>query len=616
MQRSAASIKFIFLALVTVGLMYAIYYLNPPPANISQVKNGKIDISAQMSSNNSVNLKGQWLFFYNEFLSEQQIKSRLNLAQDQQKYINLPSDWELEKFDSDVAPSSSYGTYHLQIKSAKRTLPLAIKLPTIGIEYPIYVNGKLIRATEVSNEHRKAQILLLDTDDEAFSVTIHVNNSGQKWGLHYPLQIGDAQILFQEQKLSAMKSLFISGCFFAIAIYNLILFSLRRSDKLPLIFALLCLILGSRELIMQDAVILDFFTNLTRMQLIVPEYASFYLSIPLSCHFIYRYYPALFNKRILISSYAVSLLLTLGLIGGLETGYLTLVLMQFISPIYIAYIIWVITRAYLAREKGSLVVIVGVFSLAFCAINDILYARALISTGYLTSYGSLLFFMSQSYIAGMNFSQSFQRTEALAITLKKRNIKLDNLRLSLESQVKERTNALAEANLYLKKLAHTDALTGIPNRHGIQPIIEHEQHRFKRSGEIYSVAVIDLDYFKKINDQYGHDAGDQVLKTTAQVIKDCIRKQDALARWGGEEFIILLPKTNIEGAINLAEKIRLAISQAVIQFNTHTLQVTGTIGVSEIQLTENFEKVFKRADLALYTAKNTGRNRVIAGESS
>ncbi|MFT5881101.1 MAG: diguanylate cyclase (GGDEF)-like protein [Moritella sp.] len=622
MQQPVTFVKSIFFALMTVSLMYGIYYLNPPQSSPIQVKNGVIDISKVLNEHNSINLNGKWLFFYNELLSDEQITSRLTSQLNEQTYINVPGNWKPEKFDKYADPGKSYGTYHLQIKAGKRTSPLAIKLPRIGTAYRIYLNQKLLSSVgkvgsskEKTQGQYKPQVVLLETSDEVFNLTLHVANYERDWGvILYPLQIGNVQTIFQEQKFRAMKTLFISGFFFAAAIYSLLLFSLHTSDKLSLIFTLICIILGVRELVMQDAVILNYLADLNITQLVTIEYTAFFLAVPLACHFIYLNYPRFFDKRVLISSYVISLLLTTTLIiGGLEASYQVLVLMQLISPIYIAYALWIVIKACLSQQKKTVTIIAGTVLFAFCVINDILFSQALISTGYITSYGLLLFVITQNYMTGVNLMRSFQRSEALSIKLKKRNLILDNLRLSLANQVKERTHALAEANQYLQKIAHTDALTDVPNRHGIQSIIEHEQSRFKRSAEVYSVLVIDLDLFKKINDQFGHDAGDEVLKTCAQVIKHGIRQQDAFARWGGEEFIILLPTTNLEGAMNLAEKIRQAIAQSVIQFNGHEIQITCTIGVSEIQLNEDFEQAFKRADQALFTAKEQGRNQVIAG---
>ncbi|WP_051303103.1 sensor domain-containing diguanylate cyclase [Psychromonas aquimarina] len=617
-----AFIKLCFLALIIAGLMYGIYYLNPPQSTSVQVEKGKIDISQILNGHNSIDLNGEWLFFYNEFLSSEQIKSRLNSNLHKQSYIDVPSNWKLNQFDQHADPTEGYGTYHLQIKTGKGKTPLAVKLPTIGIAYRIYQDQKLLSTVGKAGSSKQQtqgdfqpQILLLETSSELFTLTLHVASYEYGWGgIWYPLQIGSAQTIIQEQKLSSMNSLFISGFFFAVAIYNLILFFLRTLDKLPLIFSLLCFILGLRELVVQDAVILNYFSSLNIIQLIIIEYTSFFLAVPLACHFFYLTFPQFFDKRILISSYVISLLLTIGLlIRGLEGSYLTLVLMQLITPLFITYILCIMTKAYFFQQKGTSILLAGTFALAFCAVNDILYAQEFINSGYLVSYGLLLFVISQSYMTGLNFTQAFQHSESLAAKLKKRNLILEDLRLSLESKVKERTNELAEANLHLQKLAHTDALTSVLNRHGIQSIIENTQQRFKRSGEVYSIAVIDLDHFKEVNDQFGHDAGDEVLKRCAQLIKVNIRKQDTFARWGGEEFVILLPNTNLPGAMTLAEKIRKVTAQSVMQFNGLKIQITATIGVSEIQVNEGFEQAFKRADLALFTAKDQGRNQVTAG---
>ena len=118
---------------------------------------------------------------------------------------------------------------------------------------------------------------------------------------------------------------------------------------------------------------------------------------------------------------------------------------------------------------------------------------------------------------------------------------------------------------------------------------------------------MDIDYFKRINDSRGHDAGDRVLQLVSEIIQSRIRRSDYLGRWGGEEFIILLPDTRKEFALALAEKIRLVIHDTIFEIE-HPLNVTASFGVGQQQNNEDFATAFKRVDTALYAAKNQGRN--------
>ena len=156
-------------------------------------------------------------------------------------------------------------------------------------------------------------------------------------------------------------------------------------------------------------------------------------------------------------------------------------------------------------------------------------------------------------------------------------------------------------------IAYHDSLTGIYNRHKFIEEFNKELKRSDRHNHNIAFAIMDIDKFKHINDEYGHNIGDLVLKTLADVIKENIRETDCFARWGGEEFVLLLPETEQKGAIALAEKIRNAVEKK--NFNLAS-NVTISIGVSTYKKGEALESIYSRADKALYASKEQGRNRV------
>ena len=604
----------IFFILCVIAFFYGVQHTTTP--HITHAKNGAIDISTVIEEGQSVNLNGEWLFFYNEFLSNEQIQARHSQAQS----INVPGYWKLEQFDTQASSTHGYGTYHLQVTIGKTAEPLAISLPTIGTAYRLYVDNELqVSVGEVGSSQAQTtaayqpQILLLTTNKAVINLTFHVANYDySKGGIWYSLKMGNAQALFQEQKISSMHSMFLGGFLLAVALYNLILFMHRKSDTLPLVFALLCVTIGLREFFVENYTILNYLPNLTLVQLIKIEYLTFFLAAPLIMHFNYLIFPAYFNKRVLHASYATGLLLSLMLvIQKLESTSSVLIIMQLLSPLYIAYILLITAKACYAQQKGARVLLAGSFIFAFCVINDILYTYEVAQTGFFSSLGLTIYVLSQSYMVGIKFNQGFVLSNHLSKQLKRRNLALQKMTLYLETRVIERTNALTQANTHLQHMAHTDALTQVPNRHGIYPVIEQEEARFKRSGTPYSLATLDLDHFKTINDQFGHDAGDLVLKRCALVIKKQIRDQDKLARWGGEEFVVLLPETGLHGATILAEKIRHSIAQAAIEINGTLIPITTTIGVVEAQPDESFDELFKRSDIALFKGKEQGRNQVV-----
>jgi diguanylate cyclase (GGDEF)-like protein len=162
-------------------------------------------------------------------------------------------------------------------------------------------------------------------------------------------------------------------------------------------------------------------------------------------------------------------------------------------------------------------------------------------------------------------------------------------------------------------LAATDELTKLYNRRYFNERLAEAMSAARRHDYPLSLIMIDLDHFKVVNDNYGHSAGDQVLKAFADLLRDMIRAEDVAARWGGEEFIIILPHTLCEAAAALAERIRDAFEN--ISRSTTPIALSASFGVVQLRIGEDEDSLIRRADDALYCAKHEGRNRVVVGSS-
>jgi diguanylate cyclase (GGDEF)-like protein len=182
---------------------------------------------------------------------------------------------------------------------------------------------------------------------------------------------------------------------------------------------------------------------------------------------------------------------------------------------------------------------------------------------------------------------------------------------NLEQIVEKRTMELKEANETISRLAATDELTGLSNRRSFNDSLSAAVSATRRHHYPLSMIMIDLDHFKKINDTCGHSEGDEVLKLFANLLREMIRAEDLAARWGGEEFAVILPHTHCEAAAALAERIRLGFEKNSIDGSPYSL--SASFGVVQLQEGESQESLIRRADSALYRAKNFGRNQVVTG---
>lgn len=182
----------------------------------------------------------------------------------------------------------------------------------------------------------------------------------------------------------------------------------------------------------------------------------------------------------------------------------------------------------------------------------------------------------------------------------------------LEQLTRQSAITINRANTYSKVLQYAtlDALTNLNNRRQFEVRLKQEIATTKRQKNPLCAMMIDIDFFKKVNDTYGHASGDAVLRTVASIIKEHLRESDIPSRYGGEEFAVLLPYTHIEEAKIVGERLRKAVETTPIPIDKKNINVTISMGLAEFNVNETGEELFKRADSALYEAKEGGRNRV------
>jgi diguanylate cyclase (GGDEF)-like protein len=191
------------------------------------------------------------------------------------------------------------------------------------------------------------------------------------------------------------------------------------------------------------------------------------------------------------------------------------------------------------------------------------------------------------------------------------NIELDEIKKKLEDAERTIKNKEIELNAVLaqaEEVSHVDALTCLPNRRQVIKQLQNEVYRAERYQSKLSVSMVDIDHFKRINDSYGHTVGDQVLFQLANILHENIRNPDTVGRYGGEEFLVILPNTGLDEAADLADRLCKRIRDTDINIGV-MIQLTVSAGVAEYKHgQENWEKFLNRADLALYKAKDNGRD--------
>jgi diguanylate cyclase (GGDEF)-like protein len=246
---------------------------------------------------------------------------------------------------------------------------------------------------------------------------------------------------------------------------------------------------------------------------------------------------------------------------------------------------------------------VGILALTIALTHDALIDQGRIVGPRLATYGFSVM------VVGMALS--------LAIRFHRAVEGLDVLSRELEGRVQSRTAELAEAYRRMEELALRDPLTGLLNRRAAKERASAGLALAQRQGTPYGVALIDVDGFKLVNDAHGHAAGDRVLVAISQALTAAVRISDDVARWGGEEFLVLLPDTDEAAACQACERLRAAIEANAVPAEDGTstqIRVTVSVGVASAEAREDrpavFEDLLKTADQALYLAKEDGRNRI------
>ena len=263
---------------------------------------------------------------------------------------------------------------------------------------------------------------------------------------------------------------------------------------------------------------------------------------------------------------------------------------------------------------GSVVFILSVFVMILSKVGVLPRNAFTENAPYFgTVFQQLLF--SLSLADRLNVDRKLREEAQLRAAASQRELLSVQLKINedLDRRVRERTDELEVANIKLQELSTTDSLTGLRNRRYFDDMLQNEYKRAFRDKQPLSVLLLDIDHFKKLNDNFGHAFGDLCLMEAAQLIRNCIKRPpDIAARYGGEEFVVLLPLTDQEGALNVAESIRAAFDAKRVEDGPHSVIVTVSIGVSSTVPPERdgHEKLLKRADELLYRAKQNGRNRV------
>ena len=621
MKKSLPRASAIFLVFVLLIILFSVATLMSKThgdKSQPQAIKGDIDLtSIVLSDMGSVPIAGDWEFYWQKLLTPTQIED----GENNPTLMNIPHAWVRSTIDGQPMPSHGTATYHVNVQMDKKYDNLALKIPTIGTASKLYVDGNLVSEAgqtgytkETSEPGYDQGIFLFKPKSDRFSITVQVSNHDLYWaGIWTAIRVGMPHNIQQEQYQHLFRSTFLVAIFVTVALFNLIQFTLRTTDPLPIFIALTCLLLGLREL---EASQVLYFAGLAKLSFATNvriNFLSFYAATPLVIAYFHVSFWQEYKQKLMMLIYtlcAIACLLVIFTPSDMFSQ--SMPLFQAFVVLAMHYVFWGLIQAVRNKRKSAQLLALGTIFLFAFILNDILYNLNLIDTTPMISFGLVAFILCQNYLTYTRFIEAERQNQLLSNTLEDRNQELHDFSQSLEERVGQRTVELAKANEKLGELAHEDLLTGLPNRRGMTIFIEESIAQYRQSNTPFCLLVLDFDKFKELNDKWGHETGDRALSEGAKLMRKVLRVQDKVARWGGEEFLIVLPATLLKGAEILAHKIKYSIKETLTE--SIGKQVSVTIGVAEFTETDTLTSCFNRADKALYLGKNSGRDKVVLAE--
>lgn len=606
----ASAFTLIFLSGFLFYAISSILDIHVNDLNARLAENGTLHISGEeINGSYSIPLIGEWKF------SWLQLNDSLQKNNENVRLVDVPHSWEEEKEGPVALSLYGYGSYHLTVVTDEIYPTLAIKIPAISSAYKLFINGKLISSggnvgtsAEEYFPDFNPEVALFNPGTRQINITLQVSNYDGYWaGIWYPLRLSNPDTLYNEQLISMIRSGVIMAILLTIAFFNLIQFTLRPADFLPFIIALSCVMVGFREIETSQILNIANIAKLDWSTYIRISFLTFYLTAAIFTSYFHFSFPKDFHKPVLVGFYLISALFSLLVLFTPPIVFnATMWWYQVLILTFMVYMIWRLYFVYKRRRYGARFILLGTLVLFVFVINDVLHNLTVIESSFMASFGLIAFTLCQTYLTIMRFIKATEDNALLSEALDKRNQEVHDFSLSLEQQISH-SDQLKKVNRRLEELANLDTLTELPNRRGILPFAKQAMVRTKNEGIPFSMLLVDFDHFKQINDDLGHETGDKVLKEGAGIMKRALREQDIVARWGGEEFLVLLPSTALKGAEVLAKKLCTALRENLSAPDQRC--ITATIGIAEYQKDESFEQLFNRADIALYAGKNNGRDR-------
>lgn len=522
-----------------------------------------------------INVGGEWELYVNKLLTPQQLKN-----EKPDKYLTVPC-----RLDDQLdGKNTGYMTVHLKIFLPKGHA-YGLRIDSFLSASKIWVNGTLQdEMGKVGKSYKEEKsiytpnYIYFTAQNGICDIVIQASNYRIIYPVISPMEIGFKRRIMNKFIMNASGDLIIVGGLFIVELLLMCLYRYKKSNKSFLCFFILCILIQLRCLFLNENIAERMFPNMPFELLSKTAALTYYLYVPIYILFLKEVFSD-FPKKLVTMSVIFSAIFTIICLMTNNTFYDRLaVLSEFIVLLIMAGVFVFFIKKFKERKR-CIISFIAFIAMAATAVNDILVNNGMIFSRYGFQVGMFIFAFLEVYVIIMKYSEEIINAE----------------KLKIENRI-----------IYEKSIR--DDLTNLYKRNYIEDLLDGVIRKYIDKGEIFSILMFDIDYFKNINDSYGHLYGDEVLTSISNIIIKCVGSRGNVGRYGGEEFIAVLPDTKKDEAVVIAEKIRKNIYEH--QWD-NDIKVTVSGGVYENKSHTCIE-CMKNVDDLLYKAKRRGRNKIIS----
>lgn len=528
-----------------------------------------------------INLEKNWDFYYGKLLISSELEN-----ENKSDVIDLPFKWS-----SDYRYSPEGCVTFVKTINIKETGIYSLYVPVIDHAYNLYLNDELLTsvgnvACDIKNYEpkRKSQVIDFYAEEGESKIIIQVSNFDDIYGgIGSIIKIGNPKIVSRNYENKIIFDIVAIIIVLAIAFYSLIVFALKDRNKIDLAFVayFLTSFFIVIRIIFGDYLCTWLFPNIDYGVMFRISYSTLVTAPFFFIMFLksFLYAEKKISRMYLISLYYSVVAIISIIFLPLKTLSNLLIVYQTGLIMMVCFAIFYLVRAFTRRVYGTKLLILGFLIMTFFIINDLLYCNGVINTGYYLQVGIATFALCQSLVLSGAYNKTYD-------------------------------------------LCQRDPLTNVYNKRYLFDYLEKKLaflNEKKRSNVSVALAMVDIDHFKAINDTYGHEFGDYILKTLSEKIENNIRKNDVFARYGGEEFVMVFNNLTKGEVFDVCERIRhniksynfLGLDKENKKISTKITISIGIVYYKRDKYGDNYHQFIKAADMCLYNAKNTGRDKVV-----